>query len=144
MKMPLRLQKHILQSPRTLSKPRKPILTQATSPPKTKTFYYLTYNNKDCRDGAGAQIQRMLSLFILAKKLGFGYVHQQFVTEDHGLTPDILHRFNQLLELQEDLRTDFDHILYYDSFTENILKSLDHEPNKHILLVIGLTHTYLD
>ncbi len=36
---------------------------------------YLTYNNEIHKDGAGSQLQRILSIYVIAKYYGFGYIH---------------------------------------------------------------------
>ena len=77
---------------------------------------YLTYDNEGLGDGAGAQIQRILSIYLIAKHYKIGYIHQglakmsyqgaRSLTEDFEDTDEIA-RYNQLISLPS---TPFDQI----------------------------------
>jgi len=108
-------------------------------------MYYLTYNNQD-RAGAGAQVQRIISLFLLAKYYKIGYVHTGFITQEHEFTEDVLAQFNNLLELSCYNKQDFDETVYVQHFTEDVVSFIQQnpQPNKDILLVIPGAHFFID
>jgi hypothetical protein len=108
-------------------------------------MYYLTYNNED-RAGAGAQVQRILSLFLLAKHYNIGYVHTGFITQEHEFTEDVLAQFNNLFELSGYNKQDFDETIHAQHFTEGIVSFIrdNPQPNKDILIVIPGAHLFID
>lgn len=108
-------------------------------------MYYLTYNNED-RAGAGAQVQRILSLFLIAKQYNLGYVHTRFITREHDFTEEVLARFNNLFELSAYNKKDFDEIVRVEHFTDTVLSYIQNnpQPDKDILLVIPGAHLFID
>lgn len=61
---------------------------------------HLTYNNdlaSTINDGLGAQIQRILSIFLIAKKHGWQYLHSPILSPI--IQPETLDRFNKLIAL---------------------------------------------
>lgn len=108
-------------------------------------MYYITYNNED-RAGAGAQVQRILSLYLIAKHYHLGYTHTGFITDEHEFTEEVLAGFNNLIELSCYDKKDFDEIIRVEHFTESVLSFIQHnpQPDKNILLVIPGAHLYID
>lgn len=108
-------------------------------------MYYLTYDNGD-RAGAGAQVQRILSLFLLAKHYNLGYTHTRFITREHDFTEEVLARFNNLFELFSYDKKDFDEIVRVQHFTDAVLSFIQDnpQPDKNILLVIPGAHLFID
>ena len=108
-------------------------------------MYYITYNTSD-RAGAGAQVQRILSLFLLSQKYNLGYVHNGFITDEHGFSQEILDGFNHLIELYDYNKRDFDEIIHMNHFNGEVLSLVQNEPkkDKDILIVIPGAHFHID
>lgn len=69
---------------------------------------YLTYDNTACQDGVGAQIQRIIGIRAVARRLGLGYLHapivhthnQGWAAQTQGLhDPEYLARWESLMQL---------------------------------------------
>lgn len=101
-------------------------------------MYYLAYNHA-LRDGAGAQVQRILSIFLIAHKYHFGYVHRPFITTEHGFDQRLLKRFNSLVEFSSHEECqEFDYTIEIIFFTREILNQLlQIRTNKKILLIVS-------
>jgi len=72
---------------------------------------YLTYDNEALADGAGAQIQRILSIHLIAKHYGVGYIHNGIARmtyqgakclEENKSDPDQMAGYNTLIHLPSD------------------------------------------
>lgn len=91
---------------------------------------YLTYDNTKHTDGAGAQIQRILSIYMIAKYYNIGYIHTPLYQLDYqGLKcleenkPDILQidMYNDLFKLEGTANALIDETHEVSSITDNIL-----------------------
>ena len=72
---------------------------------------YLTYDNEALADGAGAQIQRILSIYLIAKHYGVGYIHNGIARmtyqgakclEENKSDPEQMAGYNTLIQLHSD------------------------------------------
>ena len=72
---------------------------------------YLTYDNEALADGAGAQIQRILSIHLIAKHYGVGYIHNGIARmtyqgakclEENKSDPEQMSGYNTLIQLPSD------------------------------------------
>ncbi len=68
---------------------------------------YLTYDNLAKQDGIGAQLQRILAIYSISKKLRFNYCHSKILRtieeRAHNATPEL-----DLLKLIEQVNTVFE------------------------------------
>ena len=108
-------------------------------------MYYFTYNDQ-LRDGAGAQVQRILSIFLLAYKYGFGYIHKSFFTKEHYFDECLLERFNRLVELSPlgNCPTQFDDVKEIVFFTIDVLVYFLQNPTDKNVLIIVSNCTIID
>ena len=107
---------------------------------------YLSYDNTSSQDGFGAQLQRVLSIYLISKKLNVGYYHVDIVTKEHGFTPIILERFNELIEWNIKEKASIDNVVYIDFFDNTAFESVikcKHD-NTDILFKIKFAHCYID
>lgn len=97
----------------------------------------ITYNNDDLKDGAGAQIQRILSIFILSKYFKIPYLHSPLVECQH-IDADTVKRFNELIHLPSRYTKNLT-ITSYIHFNKLLLSI-------HINTLIKITaaHLYID
>lgn len=72
---------------------------------------YLTYDNQALADGAGAQIQRILSIYLIAKYYNVNYIHSGLARmtyqgakclEENRSDPEQMSLYNALIELPSD------------------------------------------
>lgn len=72
---------------------------------------YLTYDNQALADGAGAQIQRILSIYLIAKYYGVNYIHSGIARmtyqgakclEENRSDPEQMAGYNNLIQLPSD------------------------------------------
>jgi hypothetical protein len=83
----------------------------------------------------------------MTQKYNLGYVHNGFITDEHGFDKDdTLNKFNNLIELYSYNKSDFDETRHVIHFTEDVLKYIQNNPanDKDILLVIPGAHLYID
>lgn len=108
-------------------------------------MYYLTYNSRHNNDGAGAQLQKILSLFLIAKKFGMGYTHSPFFTSEHNFNKQLLDRFNHLIELFGYNKKIFDRVIGIGHLTPEILDHLkNNQPDTDVLLIVPAANQYID
>lgn len=116
---------------------------------------YLTYNNTDATDGAGAQLQRILSAYILSKYFKVGYIHSPIYKLGYAGIENIvnsdseiqLEQYNSIFDLPSDEYTTFDHIVTLkgdDTTTDKINYYKAQAQNQNILLKIAHTHRIVD
>jgi hypothetical protein len=114
---------------------------------------YLTYDNQALADGAGAQLQRIISIYLAAKFYKVGYIHQGLARmsyqgakclEDNTSDPRQMDDYNKAFALPSTpLLTPFTKIFkVYDISEENINELRDQPGN--ILLVIQFAGTMID
>ena len=60
---------------------------------------WITYDNQSLQDGVGAQTQRILSIYWIAKLNGWNYHHSPIICNRDNLSPMTLERFNRLIAL---------------------------------------------
>ena len=115
---------------------------------------YLTYDNSQLQDGAGAQLQRILSIYIVAKAFGVGYIHQGLAAmtyqgakclENNASDPDQVHRYNSLFHLPSDTPNPpkFDQTFKVFDISEAIINQFKDKP-ENTLLVIQFAGTMID
>jgi hypothetical protein len=72
---------------------------------------YLTYDNQALADGAGAQIQRIISIYLIAKQYNVNYIHSGLAKmtyqgakclEENKSDPDQMFGYNKLIDLSSD------------------------------------------
>ena len=105
---------------------------------------YLGYDNEAITDGAGAQIQRILSIYLIAKAYGLGYVHfgikqmsYQGVKclEEDKEDPGQIERYNELFSLPSDTIASMTNIYEVYYITEDIIQRFRDQPGNTLLLV---------
>lgn len=113
---------------------------------------YLTYNNREHTDGAGAQLQRILSIYLISKYYNVAYIHSPLYKIDYqGLAcleknqsdPTQIEKYNTLFTLHSDSCEEFNEIQdirYIEEDTINKYKS----SLKNVLLKITYGHKLLD
>ena len=111
------------------------------------------YNNEVLPDGAGAQFQRILSIYLIAKHYGVGYLHQgvQKMTyqgarclETNQDDLEIHKHYNALLNLPSDTPPpSFDAMYKVFDISEQIINEFKDKP-QNTLLVIQFAGTMID
>lgn len=116
---------------------------------------YLSYWNTKHTDGFGSQLQRIISIYAIAKYFHLDYIHSGFSAIDYqGLQsleanqsdPSFAEKANLLFFLQSTaLPREFDEVFYEDYLTdENFEQYLQLSESKDILLQIAHAHTFVD
>ena len=117
---------------------------------------YLIYNNTECHDGIGAQIQRSLSLYFLSKLLNVEYIYNNILinyTIPYYSIKDVIDKndldmFNNLFnKFNTSINTiQFDKTIYITEFDINTLYELKNRYNDscNILVTITYSHDYMD
>ena len=114
---------------------------------------YLAYDNQALTDGAGGQIQRILSIYLIAKHYGIGYLHQPLVKlsyqgvkcmESNKEDTEQITKYNQLITLptQTPLTQRPEVYKVYDISHEIVLECM--KSQKDIVLLIQHAGTYID
>jgi hypothetical protein len=114
---------------------------------------YLAYDNKALADGAGGQIQRILSIYLVAKIYGIGYIHQPILSmtyqgakclETNQEDKEQIVKYNQLIALrtQNVLTQNVDVYKVYDISHEIITEFMKSE--KDVILLVLHAGTYID
>jgi hypothetical protein len=108
---------------------------------------YLTYNNKDHTDGAGSQIQRIISIYMIAKYYKIGYIHSPLYKLDYqGLKclennkedNKQLNDYNNLINLPSDNITSIDNVYNVKYINEEIiLQFKDIKKNTILMITYG-------
>jgi hypothetical protein len=105
---------------------------------------YLTYNNKDHTDGAGSQIQRIISIYMIAKYYNLGYIHSPLYKMDYqGLNclennkedNKQLNDYNNLINLPSDTISKIDEVYTIKMINQDILNHFKNT-NKNVILII--------
>jgi hypothetical protein len=105
---------------------------------------YLAYDNKALPDGAGAQLQRILCIYLIAKAYGLGYVHVGLgklsyqgakCLEENKEDPGQIDRYNELFSLPSDTMSSTMNIYEVYYITEEIIQRFRDEPGNTLLLV---------
>jgi hypothetical protein len=106
---------------------------------------YLSYDNRAHQDGYGAQLQRIISIFLISKKLDVGYLHVDIVTKEHEFTDEILNKFNSLIEISKEEKniTHMIHVEEFDNKTYDFIERKKTEKTD-ILLKIKHAHRFID
>jgi|APGre2960657444_1045066.scaffolds.fasta_scaffold03891_6 hypothetical protein len=116
---------------------------------------YLIYNNTDCHDGIGSQIQRNLSLYILSKLLNVNYKYNNILIDKNIpyysikdiMDENELYMFNNLFnEFNMHINNvHFDIIIYVSEFDINTFNTIKHTyNNNNILVKVSYCHIYID
>jgi hypothetical protein len=114
---------------------------------------FLTYNNKKGNDAGGAQTQRIVSIYALAKYLNINYYHTPIDYIDHlGLIHiqnntydyELLERWKKFVKLENsEENIHFDKILEYDFIKYNELINLIENDKKNINVLIKILAPYM-
>jgi hypothetical protein len=114
---------------------------------------YLSYDNETLTDGAGAQFQRILSIYLVAKFYNLGYIHEglKFISyqgakclEDNYLDPKQVDDYNKLFVLPSTkYNTQFSNTYKIVGISEEIINLLKNEPNDN-LVVCQYAHIMID
>ena len=116
---------------------------------------YLTYNNTAHMDGFGSQLQRMLSVYCVAKETGAAYIHSGFhdiqyqglkCLEENKTDDEFVATANRLFKMEGvDAVPSFDEVVLVDYLTRDVLdKWLSAAADKSVLLRITYAHRLLD
>ena len=104
---------------------------------------YITYNTQ--RDGAGSQIQRIFSIYLLAKHFNLQYIHSPFHTTEHDFDQHLLDQFNQMIELPSDAQLpDQYQTIAIDSINRDTVHFLQHQYPIPVLFRVNVAHEYLN
>lgn len=114
---------------------------------------YLTYDNQALADGAGAQLQRIISIYLAAKFYKVGYIHQGLARmsyqgakclEDNTSDPRQMDDYNKAFALPSTpLPTPFTKMFKIFDISEEIIKQFRGAP-ENVLLVIQFAGTMID
>jgi len=105
---------------------------------------YLGYDNEAMTDGAGAQLQRILSIYLIAKAYGVGYVHFGLrklsyqgakCLEENKEDPGQIDRYNELFSLPSDTVTSIKNIYKVFDISEEIIQRFRGEADNTLLLI---------
>lgn len=113
---------------------------------------YLTYNNSGFTDGAGAQLQRIISIYLIAKHYNIAYIHSKLFRmsyqgakclENNEEDYTQLDRYNSLFTLPSSEEIKFDRTYSYENLSEELIHTLrDMEGNT--LLSTVFAHRIID
>jgi hypothetical protein len=113
---------------------------------------YLTYNNKALADGAGAQLQRIISIYLVAKYYNLGYIHTgldhisyqgvECLEKNQGDSTQ-LSRYNSLFALPSSTNVTFQTTLFCFDISEEIIHTFRYA-QENTLLVIQFAGTLID
>jgi hypothetical protein len=114
---------------------------------------YLTYNNESLTDGAGAQIQRIITLFMICLKHGIKYIHSPIhrITyqglqnlERDAEEATLINKFNALFALPS-AECSYSNIYVLDTvLTDDLLEHFkDISRNKSTIVSVALPHDEL-
>ena len=104
---------------------------------------YITYNTQ--ADGAGSQIQRIFSIYIIAKQYNLKYIHSPFHTTEHAFDAFLLNRFNQMNELPSDISLpDQYRTIHIDSFKDSVVEIIQREYSHPVLFKVNAAHEYFN
>lgn len=113
---------------------------------------YLTYDNEVLTDGAGAQIQRIISIYLISKIFSVGYIHQGLkrmenygakCMEENKEDPDQIEKYNELIHLPSTPFTEIHQMGKVFDISEEIISQYRDQP-KNTLLVIQFAGTMID
>jgi len=113
---------------------------------------YLTYNNKDLTDGAGAQLQRILSIYLIAKYYGVGYIHHGIdallyqgvkCMETNTADPSQIAEYNVAFHLESDPITQIHESYVIKGIHEEHINMFKNS-EKNVLLTITLSGLLID
>ncbi len=105
---------------------------------------YLAYDNEAMTDGAGAQLQRIISIYLIAKAYGVGYVHFGLrklsyqgakCLEENKEDPGQIDRYNELFSLPSDTASSMTNIYKVFDISEDIIQRFIGEPGNTLLLI---------
>jgi hypothetical protein len=114
---------------------------------------YLTYDNEVMTDGAGAQFQRIISIYLTAKFFNLGYIHQGLSSmeyqgakclENNTSDPQQIDDYNKLINFPSTHNlTQFAEIYKVFDISEEIIDQFKNK-SEDILLLIRFAATMLD
>ncbi len=113
---------------------------------------YLTYNNNDLTDGAGAQIQRIISIYLIAKHYNVEYIHTPLLRmsyqgakclENNEEDSTQIDRYNSLFTLPSSEHVTFDKTYSCGQLSEELIHTL-RDMKGNILLSSVFAHRIID
>jgi hypothetical protein len=113
---------------------------------------WLTYHNEGLTDGAGAQLQRILSLFLVAKFYKVNYLHRGLhalsyqgakALDTNSEQPGQIQEYNQLFTLPSDTQPLFQAAYQVGDLLEPMILQAKEDP-RNILFVVQFTGTLVD
>lgn len=105
---------------------------------------YLGYDNEAMTDGAGAQLQRIISIYLIAKAYGVGYIHFGLkrlsyqgakCLEENKEDPRQIDGYNELFSLPSDTVSSITNIYKVFDISEDIIQRFIGEPGNTLLLI---------
>lgn len=104
---------------------------------------YVTYNDRGLQDGVGAQVQRIFSLFLLAKRFNLPYIHTPILETEHNVDKDTLALFNSLTALPSVQNKQSCTTVVTPFFDLASLRAHQRGTN-HVLVKLKFLHKYID
>ena len=114
---------------------------------------YLTYYNKGLADGAGAQFQRIVSIYLTAKFFNVGYIHRGLASmeyqgakclENNTSDPKQIDDYNTLINFPSSrVLSKFSELYVVSHISEEIINQFKNK-SENILLLIQFAATMLD
>jgi hypothetical protein len=113
---------------------------------------WITYNNEALTDGAGAQLQRILSLYLVAKHYGVNYLHRGIHSlsyqgakclETNSSDPAQIQIYNQLFELPSTPPSHIDAAAQVFDIQEEMILQAKQDP-RNILFIVQFAGTLVD
>jgi len=107
------------------------------------SMLYITYNNTDHTDGAGSQIQRILTLYLCAKHFNIRYVHSPLRTlayqglkclEENTSDDSQIQSYNNLIDLPSDPPSNIDNVYTVKILSTDVIQQF-HTCTTNVLLV---------
>lgn len=116
---------------------------------------YLTYDNETHTDGAGAQLQRIMSIYLLSKYYRVGYVHTPILKmsyqgarclQENREDNDQISKYNEIFSIPSDtILGEINETVTCEYCTEDFIHScMDRSKNINILLRIAFAHSIVD
>jgi hypothetical protein len=120
-------------------------------------MYFFTYNAEEMYDGFGAQLQRIISLYLLTKEFHLNYYHTNIIlnknsySHEFKILKDIVNesdveKFNELfVELKYNGHVEFEHEIKMFAFNIDEINAIISNPvDYNVLIKICICHDFID
>jgi hypothetical protein len=105
---------------------------------------WITYDNQKLQDGLGAQTQRILSLYWIAKLHGWNYHHSPIICQRDHISSDVVEQFNHIIMLPDTRHGFVPHVMKEVCMEFIDINTLKRYTQSNVLFKITFPHQYID